>query len=352
MDHVELLARVASMYYQEELTQAEIARKIHTSRSTVSRLLDEARLTGIVEISINYPWRRSWQLEQALCQAFGLHEAIVLDAQGLPYSAMLEGLGRLAASYLEGILFDGAILGISWGTALHSTVQALHTDRRLSLTVVQMIGAVGTGDPRIDGPDLARLLASAFGGEYRYLHAPVLVDDPQMRQSLLHEPAIRETLALAQRANVALVGMGTLVPQLSSMLRAGYVDLDGLSQLRLCGAVGDICGWQCDAAGRVLDVEMNRRVVGIELTALREIDCVIGVAGGEAKAEIILSGLRGKHLDVIVTDDAAARQVLSAATLPRRRGIKTRGWPVDDDGSNHGEKSLATGRLSRQQGKS
>jgi DNA-binding transcriptional regulator LsrR (DeoR family) len=105
--------------------------------------------------------------------------------------------------------------------------------------------------------------------------------------------------------------MGTLVPKLSSMLRAGYVDLDGLERLRASGAVGDICGWQCDAYGNVLDVEMNRRVVGIELPVLHDIDCVIGVAGSEAKAEIILSALRGGHLNVIVTDDSAAKQVLA-----------------------------------------
>jgi DNA-binding transcriptional regulator LsrR (DeoR family) len=305
------------MYYQEELTQAQIARHIHTSRSTVSRLLHEARQTGVVQISINYPWHRSWQLEQALCRHFSLREAIVLDVHGMPYNEMLEGLGVLAAGYLEGILFEGAILGISWGTALYSTVQALRGDRRLPITVVQMIGAIGTGDPRIDGPDLARLLASSFGGDYRYLHAPVLVDDPQVRQRLLQEPAIRETLSLAQRANIALVGLGTLVPELSSMLRAGYVDQEGLAQLRACGVVGDICGRQCDILGHPLDIEMNRRVVGIELKVLHEIDCVIAIAGSEAKAEIILSALRGKHVNVLVTDESAARQVLALATPVR-----------------------------------
>jgi deoxyribonucleoside regulator len=38
---------------------------------------------------------------------------------------------------------------------------------------------------------------------------------------------------------------------------------------------------------------------------------VIGVAGGEAKAEAILGALRGGHVSVLVTDDAAARKLLA-----------------------------------------
>ncbi|MCK4451808.1 MAG: helix-turn-helix domain-containing protein, partial [Anaerolineae bacterium] len=38
----ELLAQVASLYYEDDLTQAEVARRIGMSRSTISRLLHEA----------------------------------------------------------------------------------------------------------------------------------------------------------------------------------------------------------------------------------------------------------------------------------------------------------------------
>ena len=313
MDHTDLLARVAALYYEENLTQAEISRHIHTSRSTVSRLLREARETGIVEIKVHYPWRRLWEAEQALCRHFPLREAIVLDGDGMRYEEMLEGLGVLAAGYLESILSEGAILGISWGTGIHSMVQALRPVQRIPITVVQMVGAMGMGDPRIDGPELARLLANTFDGKYRYLHAPMVVDDAQVRQRLLQEPAIRETLSLVHGADVAVVGLGALVPEVSSWLRAGYCDLDGLYELRAQGAVGDICGHHCDCNGRVLDMELNHRIVGIELDVLQSVGYAIGVGGGEAKTEIVLSALRGGHVNVIVTDSSAARQVLAAA---------------------------------------
>ena len=311
VDHTELLAQVASLYYEENLTQGEIARRIGTSRSTISRLLREARANGVVEIIIHYPWKTVSELERELIERFHLRHARVLAGQGRPYQEILRGLGVLAARYLESVLQERSILGISWGTAVHSTVQALRPERKLPITVVQMIGAVGTGDPLIDGPDLARLLANIYGGECRYLHAPVLVEDLSVREALLQEPRIRETLSLARQADVALVGIGSTVPEVSSLLRAGYLEREALMQLRAQGAVGDVCARHYDVQGQVLDIDLNRRTVGIELEVLHSIERVIGVAGGEAKAEAILGALRGGHVNVLVTDDVAARQVLA-----------------------------------------
>lgn len=309
-ERTELLAQVASMYYEDNLNQDEIARRIDTSRSTVSRILQEAREAGVVEITVHYPWKTVPEIEEDLIARFHLRQARVLFGRSRPYGEILRGLGVLAARYIESILIDGATLGISWGVAVYNTVRALRPDRRLPITVVQMVGAVGEGNPLIDGPDLARLLASVYGGEYRYLHAPLIVEDAHAREVLLQEPRIRETLSLARRANVALVGIGAPAPEVYSLLRAGYVNRKALAQLRAQGVVGDICARHYDAHGHVLDIELNRRIVGIELEALHDIEQVIGVAGGEAKAEAILGALRGGHVNVLVTDDATARKVL------------------------------------------
>jgi DNA-binding transcriptional regulator LsrR (DeoR family) len=313
-ERTELLAHVASQYYEEGLTQAEIAQRISTSRSTVSRLLEEAREKKIVEITIHYPWKSDLELENALKGRFSLQHISVLSGRGRSYPEILRGLGVLAARHIESILFPDAVLGISWGTAVHSTVRALKPEQKLNITVVQTIGAVGSGDPMIDGPDLARFLASIYGGEYRYLHAPVIVEHSPLREALLKEPRIYKTLSLARRADIILVGIGSLVPEMSSLLRAGFLDRGTLAQLREQGAAGDICARHYDTDGRVMDIELNQRIVGIELKDLHRIEHVIGVAGGEAKAEAILGALRGGHVKVLVTDDEAALKVLDLDT--------------------------------------
>jgi deoxyribonucleoside regulator len=310
-ERAELLAHVASMYYEDDLTQDEIARRIDQSRSTVSRMLQDAREKGVVEIIVHYPWRTVPELEASLVARFGLRHTSVLLGRGQPYDEILRGLGVLAARYIEAILTERTVLGISWGVAVYNTVRALRPDCKLPITAVQMVGAVGEGDPLTDGPDLVRLLAGVCGGEHRYLHAPLLVEDRRARDVLLQEPRIRETLALARRADVALVGIGAPTPEVYSLLRAGYLDQAKLAQLRDQGVVGDVCARHYDAQGKELDIDLNRRIVGIELQDLHAIDQVIGVAGGEAKASAILGALRGGHVSVLVTDDATAQRVLT-----------------------------------------
>jgi DNA-binding transcriptional regulator LsrR (DeoR family) len=311
MERSELLAQVATLYYDDNKTQAEIARRLETSRSTVSRLLQEARDTGIVEIMIHYPWKVNLHLSDALEAQFRMQKAIVLESLGHSYVEVLRGLGVFAARELDNMLHEDSFLGISWGTAVHSTAMGLRPAQRLPITVVQMIGAVGMGDPLIDGPDLARFLANLYGGTYRYMHAPLIVESQQVQQALLKEPRIQEALTLARRVDIALVGIGSLEPEFSSLLRAGYLDGGVLAELRGQGAVGDICARHYDVQGQALNIELNRRIVGIDLKDLQTIECVIGVAGGEAKAEAILGALRGNLVNVLVTDDQAAEKLLA-----------------------------------------
>ena len=65
-ERTELLARVAHLYYEDSLTQDEIARRVGTSRSTVSRMVQEAREAGVVEIVVHYPWKTVPELEETL----------------------------------------------------------------------------------------------------------------------------------------------------------------------------------------------------------------------------------------------------------------------------------------------
>ncbi|NIO68840.1 MAG: helix-turn-helix domain-containing protein, partial [Anaerolineae bacterium] len=77
-ERTELLAQVASMYYEDNLNQDEIARRIDTSRSTVSRILQEAREAGVVEITVHYPWKTVPEIEEDLIARFHLRQARVL----------------------------------------------------------------------------------------------------------------------------------------------------------------------------------------------------------------------------------------------------------------------------------
>ncbi len=309
-DRLDLLAQVALWYYEEGLDQAAIAERINKSRSMVSRLLDQARASGLVEVKVHYPLRTDAELERQLCEEFGLANATVLAEPPDDYNLLLKRLGELGARCLQQSLRRGIVIGISWGTAVHAVVSAMPSTTIPDTTVVQLIGAVGHGDPLVDGAELGRWLAQKLGASFRFLSAPLLVEDESLAAALRRERTIEETLALAARADVALIGIGTPQPELSSLLRAGYLTRAEIENLIADGVVGDVVAHQFDAQGHWLDIAANRRAISLDAEALRRIPRVIAVSGGVEKARAILAGLRGRFCTCLVTDARAARLVL------------------------------------------
>ena len=305
------LARVASLYYDQNQSQQEISKELGVSRSAISRFLTEARERGIVEIIVHYPWRTSPLLEQELKSTFNLKAVRVLKTENKSYEEMLQGLGTLAAQFLDNVLQDGMIIGISWGTALYQMIRAMQPRNLPGIEVVQLIGATGSENVPTDGPILARLLTDRVGGFPRYLHAPLIVENENVRETLLQTRNIQETLARAEQADIALVGIGCPNSELYSLKRAGYVDEAETQQIRAAGVVGDICGHHYSLTGEWLDIDINRRAVGISLETFLNIDTVIGVAGGSRKGAAILGALRGRHINVLITDERAAQKVLA-----------------------------------------
>ena len=100
-ERLEYLVQIATWYYEEDLSQGEIARRINLSRSMVSRLLREAREQGLVEIRVRYPLRADHALEKRLCDTFSVSEALVLADPPQSSSTRLRCLGEMGALCLQ-----------------------------------------------------------------------------------------------------------------------------------------------------------------------------------------------------------------------------------------------------------
>ena len=107
-----MLASVANLYYNAEMTQNQIAERFFTSRSKISRMLKEARQLGIVEIKILEPWDRNVELEQEFMRRFALKDVRVISVKEANNTMVLQKLGEVAAYYLDNLLNDNMILGI------------------------------------------------------------------------------------------------------------------------------------------------------------------------------------------------------------------------------------------------
>lgn len=302
-----ILIEVAKLYYEQQLTQAEIGDQLQTSRSTISRLLQEARDAGVVKISIDYSWARDNALEDRLRQQFNLRDCRVLRSFDRPMEDVVEGMGQLAAEYLNGLLTDHMSVGVSYGRAMASTIRQFEPIRRMEdMTVIQVIGALGSQNPLIEGTDLTRELANKLGARYRYLHAPLMVEDSRTRDLLMQEPSVQDVLAASRQVDVVLLGIGALASEASGLIWSGYLTRKDLAWLHNVGVVGHTCAQFFDERGDLVDIDLNKRSISIGLHALRSIKTVFAVAGTQEKAAAILGALRGGYIDVLVTDDQAA----------------------------------------------
>jgi|SRR5579884_518563 deoxyribonucleoside regulator len=321
-DDIYLLAEVASLYYEENYNQEQIAKMIGVSRSGVSRLLTRSRELGLVDIHVHQPLRTSVPLRDEVVQQFGLQDAQVLLTTS-PGETILSHVGALAARYIDRRIQESAsstsqetqTIGISWGTSMVEMLKALRPRRRLPLNIVQLMGSVGaTALLESDGPEIARQLATAYGGRCYYLHAPLLVADSFVRDGLLQERNLHLSFQVMEQMDMAVVGIGGVHPEASGLFRAGYLSQDELQAVRSQGAVGDICGWYFDINGRICDTEMLNRTIAVPFEVLHKVPLVVAVAAGATKTEAVLGALRTGVIKVLITDESCARSLLSHAS--------------------------------------
>jgi len=305
----ELLARIASMYYEDEMTQNAIAKALGLSRVKIYRLLKQARETGVVRISIDYPIKRDTTLEDQLTETFHLSQALVLNGS-LNDSAGLRMLGRLAASYLEQLLHDSPTMAICLGRSTFEVINAVDPDYQANVQVAQAIGSVPDAPREYDSSALARQLAEKLGGTVRYLSSPPMADTSEAAEIISSQREIERTLQVARTADVALIGIGNLDPERSGFVRANLLTQQEIVDLRQGGAVGDIAWRIFNVDGEPHPCEFNERIIGITLDDLKRIPNTVAIAGGLEKSAAIHAALRSGVLNVLCVDAETARHIL------------------------------------------
>lgn len=315
-DREDLLADVAEMYYEEGKTQAEISRAIGMTRSAVSRILTEARQKGIVEIYVRRPVRFETDLENNLKKQFKLKNAYVISWQSdTRQNSLRNQLGRAAARVFSSLIKPKQVIGIAWGTTVGATIEAYSGDEYDEIKVVQLVGVLGSSRHAYSGQALVEQLALKLGGDGVYLYTPFMVDNADTARVLRNDHSVRESIAMGQNCDIALLGVGSTNPEYCSLFQGGHISEEDLNILQQEGAVGDVSGHYFDIDGNMSEVEFHQRLVGITKDDLFNIPFRVGVAGGIAKAEAILGAVSGGYLNALVTDSQTASRVLELADL-------------------------------------
>ena len=312
-DELRLITKAARLYYEREMRQGEIARLMGLSQATVSRLLKSAKEAGIVRITVNIPTGVNSDIEEQVAQKFGLKDVIIVDCEDDQDETLLQReIGSAAAYYVETIIHSNDVVGISsWSSSLLALVDAMHqVPGRAGIQVVQILGGIGNPSAEVHANRLTGRFASLVNGVSHFLPAPGIVGSEGTLKILVADQYVREAMSLFDRVSIALVGIGDIEPSKLLTLSGNVFSIEEQEILRSKGAVGDILLRFFDENGKPVKGPLSNRVVSMSLEQLAKVDRAIAVAGGARKFKAILGALRGKWINVLVTDRCTAEQLL------------------------------------------
>lgn len=295
------LERIARMYYVVGMTQKDIAEQLDIGRSSVARFLSEAREEGIVQIYIGSRTevtRRS-DLENILITRFKLKDAVV--AKRSPSSSFRVTV----ANYLNSILpFQGSI-GLSGGRTNYSVGQYMHLcEPRVRLKLVQLTGSAGN----IPSASVVQSWADALHAKPFYIPAPAIVKDKETRNLLLNDEEIKKSYKEIKNIDLSICGIGNIDSD-STILYTNLIS--NLTREALeSKSVGDVNFHFYDTNGNFSIPEISNAVVGASIDDLMRISTRVGIAYGERKVQSILSALKGKIINILLTDETTAQLLL------------------------------------------
>ena len=311
--YLELLAEVASMYYEQQLTQAEIADQLFISRSRISRLIAAAHKEGIISIKVHHFGERAYELEDLLKRAYNLKEVIVVNNLEKTNIETLNQMAAFGARYIDSQIDEVKIIGVSWGRSLAATIEALKGSSASGREIVQIIGGTLNQSSGVDLASLTQKLIAKYNATGIYMNAPLFVNDAKVADELRQQLCIRHALEKARSADLIITGIGAVREEAIPYLWAGYEKLDEYRDLKECGAEGFICAQFYDIQGREVYTEVNDKVIGIRLKELRDVKQVMAIAAGSDKAAAVLGGLRGGYFNVLITDQSCIDGILAIA---------------------------------------
>src|SRR4051812_14987396 len=89
-----LTAAVARRFYIDGKSKVDIADEFGLSRFKVARLIDNARVSGIVHIEINHPGAIDVDLSDRVRSRFRLQHAVVIDTADNDDASLRKDLGQ------------------------------------------------------------------------------------------------------------------------------------------------------------------------------------------------------------------------------------------------------------------
>lgn len=310
------IIKVVEMHYKQGMSQQEIGKRLNVSRTTISRILAQARREGYVQIKINYPEDATVNLENQLEEKYGLKEAVIASVQNK--DELADEIAFYASDYLLRTLKNHMTIALTRGVTLQNMVEYLGNDVRLKflktddVNVVPLMAATNISVSKDKGYRMAysnyliEEVARIFRANSYQMLAPQYVSGAEAKQYFMQEDSIKEVFDLAKNADIAVAGIGTLNHN-SALINAELIPMEEFERLQKMGGTGEILSHVVDRDGNLIKDRFEDHLMSLDLEDFKKIPVRVGVAYGIEKKDSILGVLRGGYINVLITDEEVAQ---------------------------------------------
>ena len=304
----------AHLYYMQDLTMDAIARELHTSRSSVSRLLSFARETGLVDIQIRSPLDRASEVNAQLLERYSVASHVVPVPDHASDIDRLERVALSAARILDQFFDSNMTLGIAWGSTVSAISRHLVPRVTHNSQIVQLNGA---GNNRTSGivyaSEILRRFGDAFGAHVEQFPVPAFFDNPETKLALWRERSTIRVLDIQRDMDVALFGVGSPLAQVPShVYMGGYLDQEDYASLGHDNVIGDVATVFYRADGSYDHISLNERASGPDLSSLRATSRRVCVVSGVSKVQSLRGALAAGLVTDLILDESTARALLAS----------------------------------------
>lgn len=301
MDYEEsLVIKTAWYYYLENMTQQRIAEILGVSRIRVIKLLEKARQTGVIQFKMRKDSASRMNLEKKLCEKYDLKDSFVVptnpDAEGVN-----ETIAKAAAMYISDRIDENTYINIGYGDTPSRVLNNLAMISEKPITCISLTGGVNYYLPNTH--------SQTFNARLFLIPAPLLASSSTLAHAMRQEASVTEISRMALLSGITVVGIGGISED-ATIFKSGILSKNDLLYLKMQGAVGDMLSHFLDENGNLLNHDVEDRLISASLDTIKNLDNVIGVAAGNSKILAIRAVLRGAYLDVLITDEYTAQQLL------------------------------------------
>jgi len=301
------ILKAARLYYEENLTQQEIAKRLSISRVKVYRMLTKAREEGIVRIELNAPPQDFSKVEISIENKYNIQECIIVpasDSSEILFSAM----GKALTKVFNRELRDGMKIGFGWGNTIRGVVEKAEIPKKNNIETYPSIGGLGIAYDQIHANSIAILAAEKIGAKAFVLNCPAIIDSIERKENFLAESSVKIITNQVKTLDISIIPVGYIGYDIT-MKKTGQISDNDIDYLKGLDIVGDINSNFIDIDGNPVKNSVQDRIININLEMLKEIPLNIALSAGEKKIESTRAALKSGVVDILITDSTIGEQL-------------------------------------------